>query len=34
MVKNKILLENEENIATIPLQKKPILTEREQLFFE
>lgn len=34
MAKSKILLENEENIGSIPLQKKPVLTEREQLFFD
>ena len=27
-------MENEVDIGSIPLQKKPILTEREQLFFD
>ena len=33
MPTSKIKLENEENIGSIPLQKKPILTQREKMFF-
>ena len=31
---NKIKLENEVNIDLIPLEKKPVLTAREELFFD
>ena len=34
MTKSKITLENEEDIGGIPLQKKPILTPHEEMFFE
>ena len=34
MSASKITLENEENIGSIPLHKKPVLTPRETLFFD
>lgn len=33
MGKSKINLEDEVNINRVPLQKKPILTQREEMFF-
>ena len=34
MTKSKILLKNEENIGSIPLHKKPIVSQQEEMFFD